>query len=113
RKSICNTPSNVVRWRARRFLNIALNLNRWPRPGNSLLPLGSGKWRGASRRMRSLATNADKLNRRQRKTHNEGRGCPSEFLTIRGQKIVEAEVYFGWSIPHEAPDGEFIDERDR
>ena len=33
----------------------------------------------------------------------------SEILTIRGEKIVEAEVYFGWSIPHKAPDGGFTD----
>jgi ketosteroid isomerase-like protein len=32
----------------------------------------------------------------------------TERLTIRGDKIVEAEVYFGWSIPHEAPEGGFV-----
>jgi len=31
----------------------------------------------------------------------------TEILTMRGQQIVEAEVYFGWSIPHEAPLGGF------
>ena len=31
----------------------------------------------------------------------------TEILTVRGQQIVEAEVYFGWSIPHEAPPGGF------
>jgi ketosteroid isomerase-like protein len=33
----------------------------------------------------------------------------TERLTIRSGKIVEVEVYFGWSIPHSAPDGGFID----
>ncbi|SFR95093.1 SnoaL-like domain-containing protein [Dyella sp. OK004] len=32
----------------------------------------------------------------------------TERLTIRGDKIVEAEVYFGWSIPHDAPEGGFV-----
>jgi len=33
----------------------------------------------------------------------------TEVLTIRGGQIVEAEVYFGWNVPHAAPDGSFID----
>lgn len=32
----------------------------------------------------------------------------TERLTIRSGKIVEAEVYFGWSLPHDAPDGGFV-----
>lgn len=31
----------------------------------------------------------------------------TEILTVRDGQIVEAEVYFGWSIPHEAPAGGF------
>jgi ketosteroid isomerase-like protein len=31
----------------------------------------------------------------------------TEILTVRNGKIVEVEVYFGWSIPHEAPAGGF------
>ena len=27
----------------------------------------------------------------------------TEILTIRDGKLVEVEVYFGWSLPHEAP----------
>ncbi|WP_044042529.1 nuclear transport factor 2 family protein [Caballeronia insecticola] len=27
----------------------------------------------------------------------------TEILTIRNDKLVEAEVFFGWMIPHEAP----------
>jgi ketosteroid isomerase-like protein len=34
----------------------------------------------------------------------------TEIITVRGNQIVEVEVYFGWSIPHEAPAGGFIDE---
>jgi ketosteroid isomerase-like protein len=33
----------------------------------------------------------------------------TEILTVRHGKLVEAEVYFGWSIPHEAPLGGFTD----
>jgi ketosteroid isomerase-like protein len=37
----------------------------------------------------------------------------TEILTIRDGKIADAEVYFGWSIPHKAPDGGFVDETNR
>jgi ketosteroid isomerase-like protein len=33
----------------------------------------------------------------------------TEVLTIRDAKIVEVEVYFGWSIPHKAKEGGFVD----
>ena len=33
----------------------------------------------------------------------------TEILTIRDQRIVEVEVYFGWSLPHRAPQGGFVD----
>lgn len=33
----------------------------------------------------------------------------TEILTIRNGKIAAVEVYFGWTIPHEAPPGSFID----
>jgi ketosteroid isomerase-like protein len=32
----------------------------------------------------------------------------TEILTVRDGKVVDAEVYFGWTIPHEAPAGGFI-----
>ena len=32
----------------------------------------------------------------------------TEILTIRDQKIVDVEVYFGWSLPHKAPQGGFV-----
>lgn len=38
-----------------------------------------------------------------------GRFRNTEILTVRHQQIVEAEVYFGWSIPHKAPVGGFAD----
>jgi hypothetical protein len=34
----------------------------------------------------------------------------TEVLTIRDGKIVEAEVYFGWNVPHPAAAGRFIEE---
>jgi ketosteroid isomerase-like protein len=33
----------------------------------------------------------------------------TEILTVRDGRIVEAEVYFGWSLPHPAPMGGFVD----
>jgi ketosteroid isomerase-like protein len=33
----------------------------------------------------------------------------TEILTIRNAQIVDVEVYFGWSIPHRAPHGGFVD----
>jgi ketosteroid isomerase-like protein len=33
----------------------------------------------------------------------------TEIVTVRGQKIVEVEVYFGWNLPHPAPPGGFND----
>lgn len=34
----------------------------------------------------------------------------SEALTLRDGKVREIEVYFGWDIPHKAPEGGFVDE---
>lgn len=36
---------------------------------------------------------------------NGGRFRNTEILTMRDGQLVEAEVYFGWSIPHRADDG--------
>jgi ketosteroid isomerase-like protein len=33
----------------------------------------------------------------------------TEIWSFRRGKLVEAEVYFGWTLPHEAPPGGFID----
>jgi ketosteroid isomerase-like protein len=32
----------------------------------------------------------------------------TELLTVRDGKLVEAQVFFGWTLPHEAPLGGFI-----
>lgn len=34
----------------------------------------------------------------------------TEIVTVRQNQIVEVEVYFGWSIPHEAKPGSFLKE---
>jgi ketosteroid isomerase-like protein len=34
----------------------------------------------------------------------------TEILTIRDGHIVDVEVYFGWSVPHRAPLGGFVNE---
>lgn len=33
----------------------------------------------------------------------------SEVHTVRGGKLVATEVYFGWDLPHRAPEGGFIE----
>jgi len=33
----------------------------------------------------------------------------TEALTVRNGKVVEAEVYFGWNVPHPAPAGGFVE----
>jgi hypothetical protein len=33
----------------------------------------------------------------------------TEIVTLRNGEITDIEVYFGWSIPHEAPDGGFVE----
>ena len=39
-----------------------------------------------------------------------GRGFQNTaILTFRDAQIIEAEVYFGWSLPHEAKAGGYID----
>ena len=34
----------------------------------------------------------------------------TEIMTIRGEEITGVQVYFGWSIPHRAPPGKFVDD---
>jgi len=36
----------------------------------------------------------------------------TEIVTVRDGQIVEVEVYFGWSIPHEAKPGGFVENRE-
>jgi ketosteroid isomerase-like protein len=33
----------------------------------------------------------------------------TEIVTIRDEHITDVEVYFGWSLPHRAPQGAFVD----
>lgn len=33
----------------------------------------------------------------------------TEVLTLRDGKVSQAEVYFGWNIPHDAPEGGHLD----
>lgn len=35
----------------------------------------------------------------------------TEILTVRRGKIIEVEVYFGWSLPHAAPKGGFVSDK--
>jgi len=34
----------------------------------------------------------------------------TEILTVKDGGIVEDEVYFGWTLPHQAPPGGFVDD---
>jgi ketosteroid isomerase-like protein len=34
----------------------------------------------------------------------------TEILTVKNEKIIDVEVYFGWAIPHKAPDNGFVPE---
>jgi SnoaL-like domain len=41
--------------------------------------------------------------------HADGQGFRNtEIVTVRKNQIVDVEVYFGWSIPHEARPGDFL-----
>jgi ketosteroid isomerase-like protein len=43
--------------------------------------------------------------------HADGRSFRNtEIVTVRQNQIVDVEVYFGWSIPHEAKPGGFLKE---
>jgi hypothetical protein len=39
-----------------------------------------------------------------------GRFRNVERLSVRGDHLVEVEVYFGWSLPHEARPGSFVEQ---
>jgi ketosteroid isomerase-like protein len=44
------------------------------------------------------------------RSNDGGRFRNTEILTVQGSQIVDVEVYFGWSLPHKARAGAFIDE---
>ena len=37
------------------------------------------------------------------------RYCNTELYTVHDGKITEALVFFGWDVPHQAPEGRFIE----
>lgn len=45
-------------------------------------------------------------------TKNGERFRNTEIVTVRGGQIVEVEVYFGWSIPHKAKPGGFVEDNE-
>ena len=62
----------------------------------------------------NLAVDGDKafVTYEARWTHKGSRSFRNtEVFTVRNGKVVEVEVYFVWSIPHEAPAGTHIDPR--
>ena len=58
-----------------------------------------------------LVTDADRVFVTYEGRNTDGhRFRNTEILMIRDQLIVEVEVYFGWSLPHKAPQGGFVSE---
>jgi ketosteroid isomerase-like protein len=58
-----------------------------------------------------LVTDADRVFVTYEGRNTNGRRFRNtEILTIRDQQIVDVEVYFGWSLPHKAPQGGFLKE---
>jgi ketosteroid isomerase-like protein len=58
-----------------------------------------------------VVTDADRVFVTYEGRNTDGRRFRNtEILTIRDQLIVEVEVYFGWSLPHKAPQGGFVSE---
>jgi len=58
-----------------------------------------------------LVTDADRVFVTYEGRNKDGRRFRNtEILTIRDQHIIDVEVYFGWSVPHVAPEGEFVSE---
>ena len=58
-----------------------------------------------------LVTDADRVFVTYEGRNTDGRRFRNtEILTIRDQHIVDVEVYFGWSLPHKAPQGGFVNE---
>ena len=58
----------------------------------------------------NLVTDADRVFvTYEGRNKNGSRFRNTEILTIRDHLIVEVEVYFGWSLPHKAPQGGFLD----
>ena len=58
----------------------------------------------------SLAQDGDRFFVTYEGRTENGRFRNTEVLTVRDGQIHEAEVYFGWSLPHPAPEGGWVDE---
>ena len=59
----------------------------------------------------NLVTDADRVFVTYEGRNTDGRRFRNtEILTIRDGYIVDVEVYFGWSVPHRAPQGGFVNE---
>ena len=59
----------------------------------------------------NLVADGDKVFVTYEGRHTDGRRFRNtEIVTVRQNQIVEVEVYFGWSIPHEAKPGGFLKE---
>ena len=57
-----------------------------------------------------VVTDADRVFVTYEGRNTDGRRFRNtEILTIRDQHIVDVQVYFGWSLPHDAPEGGFVD----
>ena len=58
-----------------------------------------------------VVTDADRVFVTYEGRNTDGRRFRNtEILTIRDRRIVDVEVYFGWSVPHRAPQGGFVNE---
>jgi ketosteroid isomerase-like protein len=58
----------------------------------------------------NLVTDADRVFVTYEGHNTDGhRFRNTEILTIRDKHIVDVEVYFGWSLPHKAPQGGFVE----
>jgi ketosteroid isomerase-like protein len=58
-----------------------------------------------------VVTDADRVFVTYEGRNTDGRRFRNtEIVTIRDERIVDVEVYFGWSLPHQAPRGGFVDE---
>jgi SnoaL-like protein len=59
----------------------------------------------------NLVTDADRVFVTYEGRNTKGhRFRNTEILTIRSKQIVDVEVYFGWPLPHKAPQGGFVDQ---
>jgi SnoaL-like domain len=59
----------------------------------------------------NLAADRDRVFVTYEGRHSDGRVFRNtEIVTVRENQIVDVEVYFGWSIPHEAKPGGFVED---